>query len=78
MNGDFGESEFFRRLEPCMADDNDTVGIDHDRLAKPELVDREDDGINGVVIDARIVLVRLDSIKRPHFDLHVCPSKARE
>lgn len=28
------------------------------------------DRIDGVIVDARVLFVWLDSIKRPHFDLH--------
>ena len=54
-----------------MANDDDTVRIDDDRLAETEFVDALDDRIDRIVIDSRIFLVRLDPIKRPHFDLHV-------
>ena len=53
-----------------MADDDDAVGIDDDWLAETEFVDGLNDRIDSVVVDARVVFVRLDPIKRPHFDLH--------
>ena len=54
-----------------MADDDDTIGVDHNWLAKTKFVDGLDDGGNRIVIDSRILFVRLDPIKRPHFDLHM-------
>lgn len=41
-----------------MADDNDAVGIDDDRLPETELVDGLDHGGNRIVADSRILFVR--------------------
>ena len=53
-----------------VANDDDAGGVDNDRLAETEFVDALHHIGDRVVVDARIVFVRLDSIKRPHFDLH--------
>ncbi|WP_158222648.1 hypothetical protein [Rhodopirellula sp. MGV] len=71
MNWHLGEVQLLGGFSTGMADDNDTVGIDEGRLPETEVVDGLDDRINRVAIDSRILLVRLDPIKRPHFDMHV-------
>ena len=69
-----GEVQLLGGFPTRMADDDDAVGINDDRLPKTEFVDGLDDRSNRVVVDSRILFVRLDPIKRPHFDLHgQCP-----
>ena len=57
-----------------VAHDDDTVSIDDDRLREPEFFYRSCNGINGIVVDAWIVLVRTNTIECPHFNFHHCAS----
>jgi len=41
-----------------MACDDDTVGINHDRLAETKFLDGSCDGSDGLIIDAGIIGVR--------------------
>lgn len=65
MNRHFGEVQLLGGFPAGMADDDDAVGIDDDRLPETEVVDGLDDGGNRIVVDSRILFVRLDPIKRP-------------
>jgi hypothetical protein len=67
---DFLHSQFFRRLVSRVAGDDDALAIDHDRHLESELTDRRCHGIHGPVVDAGIVLIRLDPLDGPHLDLH--------
>jgi hypothetical protein len=73
MHWDMQQTELLRGFEPCMADDDDTIAIDNDRLPPAERLNRVNDCIDCIIVYARIIFVRLDSIKRPHFDVHVWP-----
>src|SRR5947209_5224549 len=53
-----------------MAHDDDAVLIHHDRLAEAELADGGSDGVDGGVVDARVVDVRPNGGQRAQFDLH--------
>jgi hypothetical protein len=53
-----------------MANDDDALLVHHDRLAKTKLSDRLGDGIDGSVVDSRVIRIGFDSRDSPHFDSH--------
>src|SRR5690606_12372744 len=71
-----GEAELLCGLPTGVTDDDHTLRVNHDRLAESEFTDALDHWVHRVIVDAGVVLVRLDTIKRPHFDQHMSPSKA--
>ena len=56
-----GKVQLLGSFPSRMANNDDAVGIDHDRLTETELVDGLDDRSNRIVIDSRIVFVRLSN-----------------
>jgi hypothetical protein len=67
----FLKAKLCRSLPPGVAHNDHTIGIDHNRLMETEFDDILDDWIYRGVVDTGVIYVRVDSIKRPHFDLHV-------
>ena len=70
VDRDFFQAQLQRRLVARVADDDDALLIDDDRLAEAELLDRRRHGVHGGVVDARVVLVGPDRFDRTHFDVH--------
>ncbi len=67
------QAQLQRRLVARVADDDDAVLVDHDRLAEAELADRRGDGVHGGVVPPGVVLVRTDAVDRSLFDVHGYP-----
>ena len=65
------QSELLRRLVTRVSADDYVIAIDHDRLSETEFLDRMDNRFDGPIVDSRIVFIRLDPVKRPHFDKHL-------
>src|SRR5262245_37757433 len=70
MDRHFVPSEFQRRLVTSVADDDDAVLVNHDRLTPAELAEGRGHGVHSGVVLTRVVLVGPDRIDRPHFDIH--------
>jgi hypothetical protein len=53
-----------------MPDNDNDLGIDHDGLSPAELSDGRGHGIDGGIVEPRVVLVGTDASYRSHFDVH--------
>ena len=62
--------ELQRRLVPRVADDDDAVFIDDERLPAAKFLEGRGDGVYGGVVEARIAWIRADAAERAHFDKH--------
>ena len=71
MNGHLGHVQLDGRLVARMADDDDVVLIDDERLAEAEFLDRCRHGVHGGVVQARVVVVRPNRSNRTHLHQHV-------
>ena len=60
MDRHFLEAQLLRRLPTGVTDDDYAFSVDDDRLSEAEFSQRLGQGINGVVVDARIARVRRD------------------
>ena len=69
-NGNLVEAELVGGLPTGVADDDHAVGVQNTRLLEPEFPDRGGDRIDGVVVDARVLGIRLDVREFPQLDLH--------
>ena len=66
-------AELLGGLVPGMANYDHTVFIDHDRLPKTKFMDGLGHGVDGGVVEARIVFIRTDIGQLARFDLHGFP-----
>jgi hypothetical protein len=53
------QTQLLCRLPPRVPADDDALRIDHDGLAEPEFAERRRNGIDRVIVDPRVVGVRL-------------------
>jgi hypothetical protein len=53
-----------------MADDDHALLIDHDRLAKAELLDADGDRVHCGVVLARVARIGLDIVELPLLNVH--------
>jgi hypothetical protein len=53
-----------------MPDDDDPILIDHDRLPEAEFADRCGHGVDGRVVQARVILLRPNGRDVAFFNLH--------
>src|SRR6266481_5712926 len=72
MHRDTSQTELPRGSQPHVADDDDAVLIDHDRLAESELVDRRCDLIDGGLCNLAGIASIFDwPVNRPRLHQHV-------
>src|SRR5262249_49754925 len=64
------QSELECGLVARVADDDHPLLINDNGLAETELADGGGHGVDGLVIPARVLLVRLDGADGAHLDLH--------
>ncbi|GIX05001.1 MAG: hypothetical protein KatS3mg114_0870 [Planctomycetaceae bacterium] len=70
MDRHLGEAELLGRLEPRVPDDDHAVLVNHDRLPEPELLNRPRHGLDGVVVEPRVLVVGNQAVDGPGLDLH--------
>jgi len=79
MDRHLGQVQLLRRFPPRVTDDDYSIGIDHDGLAKAELGETGRHGVDRVVVDARVGLVGPDVVDGSkfyvkHLRCHDCTS----
>src|SRR5579871_2647844 len=70
MDRHFVPSQFQRRLVSSVADDDDPIFVDDDRLTPAKLAEGRGHGVYPGIVLTRVVLVGPDRMDRPHFDIH--------
>jgi hypothetical protein len=70
VDGELVEPKLLSSFEAGVPADDYPFGVDNDRLANTKLTDRCSNGIDSVIVDARVVGVGFDAIERPNFDDH--------
>jgi hypothetical protein len=71
VHGHLRQTQLLRRLPPRMTNDDHTVAVNHNRLAKPILLDRPRHGIDGGIVQARVAVIRTNVIDGAEFHLHL-------
>ena len=81
----FREAELFRRFQAGVADNHDEILVHDNRLLETELLDRIGNRLHRAVVEARVLLIRMDLREFHHLNLHkgsfpgkmICKSKIR-
>src|SRR5690606_29542108 len=64
------QAQLLRGLPAGVPADDNTVGVDDNRLTKTELTERGRDSVDSIIVDAWVLVVRGDIRQRAKFDLH--------
>ena len=67
----FREAELFRRFQPCVADNHNEILVHDNRLLEAELLNRVGNRLHRTVVEARVLLIRMDLREFHVDDLHL-------
>jgi hypothetical protein len=70
VDRDFLEAELPGGLPARVADDDDLVSVNNDRLTPTERAEGSGNGVDGRIVQSRVALVGFDPVDGPEFDVH--------